>query len=288
MMNDIKLEVNNISKTYVSSKGESFRALKDVNLQVKDREFVALLGPSGCGKTTLLKLIAGLIEPSSGEILLDGKKIRGPGANRGMVFQKYSLFPWLNVWENIEFGLRLNGMPKEKRYELVEHYIRLIGLMGFENAYPRELSGGMQQRVAIARTMVTNPEILLMDEPFGALDTQTRSLMQELLLDVWEKDNKTVLFVTHDVEEAIFLADTIYVSTAQPGTIKAKIDVRIPRPRTFETKTSRRFLKLNKQLREMIREESIKAMQSRKRSEKTPARNLNVMEIFRTAIYNLI
>jgi len=287
-MAKVKLEIDCVSKTYTSSKGELVEALRDVNLQVKDREFVALLGPTGCGKTTLLKLVAGLIKPTTGEIRLNKNKINGPGVDRGMVLQNYTLFPWLNVWDNIEFGLRLNGMPKEKRYELVEHYIRLIGLKEFENAYPSELSVGMQQRVAIARTMVTNPEILLMDEPFGALDTQTRSLMQELLLDVWEKDNKTVLFVTHDVEEAIFLADTIYVSTAQPGTIKAKIDVRIPRPRTFETKTSRRFLKLNKQLREMIREESIKAMQSRKRSEKTPARNLNVMEIFRTAIYNLI
>lgn len=253
-----KLIVENVSKIF----GEGDRqvtALSSTNFTVKNNEFITILGPSGCGKSTILKVIAGLEEPSSGRVLLDGCEIHGPGADRGMVFQAYTLFPWLTVQENIEFGLDVAGRNKKERSEIAGYYLDKIGLKGFEKAYPRNLSGGMKQRVAIARALANDPKVLLMDEPFGALDAQTRTVMQELLLKVWEGSQKTILFVTHDVDEAVFMGDTIYVMTARPGKIKARIEVPIARPRTFDIKLSTVFMELRKELLGLIREESWKA-----------------------------
>ncbi|MBZ4654502.1 MAG: ABC-type nitrate/sulfonate/bicarbonate transport system, ATPase component, partial [Peptococcaceae bacterium] len=201
---NIKLSIQNVSKVFGQG-ANRVTALEKTSFDVKAGEFVTILGPSGCGKSTILRIVAGLTETSSGQALLDGKEIKAPGADRGMVFQSYTLFPWLTVQKNIEFGLELKGIPKAEREKTALHQLELIGLKGFENAYPQNLSGGMKQRVAIARALANNPEILLMDEPFGALDAQTRSIMQENLLNAWQETQKTILFVTHDVEEAIFL-----------------------------------------------------------------------------------
>lgn len=253
-----KLSVKSVSKTFKTKKAE-VTALQETTFDVSDGEFVTILGPSGCGKSTILRVVAGLVEPSSGEVLLDGKKIDSPGPERGMVFQSYTLFPWLTVQKNIEFGLELKKIDKDTREKEAKRYLELIGLSGFENVYPINLSGGMKQRVAIARALANEPEVLLMDEPFGALDAQTRTLMQELLLNVWEKTHKTIMFVTHDVEEAIFLGDTIYVMTARPGRIKEKIKVDLPRPRNYEVKGDPQFFKYKRHALELIRQESIKA-----------------------------
>lgn len=234
-------------------------ALQETSFKVREGEFVTILGPSGCGKSTILRVVAGLVEPSSGEVLLDGRKITGPGPDRGMVFQSYSLFPWLTVRKNIEFGLELKHVDRKERETRAAHYLDLVGLSGFANAYPGSLSGGMRQRVAIARALANEPEILLMDEPFGALDAQTRTIMQEVLLKAWEDTHKTILFVTHDVEEAIFLGDSIYVMTARPGKIKEKIKVSLDRPRSYEVKDEGIFLRIKKQALHLIREESVKA-----------------------------
>ncbi|MDI6902847.1 MAG: ABC transporter ATP-binding protein [Methanocellales archaeon] len=206
-------------------------ALEDVSFSVEDGEFLCVIGPSGCGKTTLLRIIAGLMPPTDGDVILDSKKIQGPGRDRGFVFQEYVLFPWRSVEKNIEFGLELRGVNKEERAELVRRYVDMVKLRGFEDVYPKELSGGMQQRVAIARALVNDPKIILMDEPFGALDAQTRNLMQEELLRIWEKAGKTIVFVTHNVDEAVFLADRIVVLTARPAKVKQIVNVAIPRPR---------------------------------------------------------
>ncbi len=230
--------------------------MEDLSLDVGDGEFSVIVGPSGCGKSTLLRLVAGLARPSRGEITLDGARVDGPGRERGMVFQTYTLFPWLTVQRNVEFGLRIARMAVHERAERARAHIAEVGLQGFENAYPAQLSGGMQQRVALARALANDPKVLLMDEPFGALDAQTRSLMQELLLGVWEKAAKTVLFITHDVDEAIFLGDRVYVMTARPGRIKERIEVTIPRPRSIDVLTSEPFNLLKRQVMESIREEA--------------------------------
>lgn len=256
-----KLQVENVSKIF-GDKTNTVTALANTDFTVMGNEFITILGPSGCGKSTILKVIAGLEEPSSGRVLLDGVEIKGPGKDRGMVFQSYTLFPWLTVQENIEFGLDVAGRPKAERRELAGHYLEKIGLTGFEKAFPSQLSGGMKQRVAIARALANDPQVLLMDEPFGALDAQTRAVMQELLVAVWEETHKTILFVTHDVDEAIFLGDTIYVMTARPGRIKARIAVPIERPRSYEIKVSDVFINLKKEVLELIREESWKAANS--------------------------
>jgi len=256
-----KLIVENVSKTFVDKKRE-ITALANTSFTVKPNEFITILGPSGCGKSAILKIIAGLEEPSSGQVLLDGKKISEPGRDRGMVFQTYTLFPWLTVQQNIEFGLEVAGKSKAERQEVANYYIEKIGLKGFEHSYPRQLSGGMKQRVAIARALANDPEVLLMDEPFGALDAQTRAVMQELLLAVWEESHKTILFVTHDVDEAVFMGDQIFVMTARPGSIKAQINVPLPRPRTFDMKLNNVFTELKKEVLELIREESWKAANS--------------------------
>jgi NitT/TauT family transport system ATP-binding protein len=225
-----KLKLRNVTKTFKSEEGE-IKALDNINLEVKVGEFLCILGPSGCGKTSLLRMVAGLDYPSSGEIILDGEKVRGPSPDRGMVFQEYSLFPWRTVIKNVTFGLKIKGIDQEEQYEIAERYIELVGLKGFEQSYPHELSGGMKQRVAIARALATDPAILLMDEPFGSVDAQTRNLLQKELLEIWKRTEKTVLFVTHSVDEAIYLADRVAVMSARPGRIITCMDIEIPRPR---------------------------------------------------------
>jgi NitT/TauT family transport system ATP-binding protein len=254
-----KLVIDQVGKVFSTKSGEVV-ALDQTSFTVMEGEFVTILGPSGCGKSTILRVVAGLEEPSSGHVYLDGKEIKGPGPDRGMVFQSYTLYPWLTVEENITFGLQLKGISKRERKEVAAHYLELIGLKGFEKHYPIQLSGGMKQRVAIARALANDPEILLMDEPFGALDAQTRAIMQEILLKVWEESKKTILFITHDVEESIFLGDSIYVMTARPGRLKKQIKVPLPRPRDYHAKNSPEFAALKQELLELIREESLKAV----------------------------
>lgn len=241
------LELKNISKIY-AHKNERVEVIRNFNLSVKDREFVALVGPSGCGKTTLLKIIAGLIFASGGSIVLDEEKILRAGKDRGLVPQSFTLFPWLTVEKNIAFGLSLKKPPEKKKARIVSHYLDITGLKEFADFYPRNLSGGMQQRVAIARTLANEPEILLMDEPFGSLDAQTRQKMQEFLEKIWEREQKTVIFVTHDVEEAIFLADRVIVLSSQPMRIEKELQIAFSRPRKHELKFSEKFTALKKEI----------------------------------------
>jgi NitT/TauT family transport system ATP-binding protein len=256
----IKLHIQNISKIYRSD-GHEVLAIDEADLEIRNKEFATILGPSGCGKSTLLRIVAGLTKPTRGAVRLDGKTIGGPGQDRGMVFQTYTLFPWLTVKQNIQFGLELSGVPRPEQEQIAQEFIQKVGLKGFEQTYPKGLSGGMKQRVAIARALANNPAVLLLDEPFGALDAQTRALMQELLTQVWEDLHKTILFVTHDVEEAIFLSDRVFVMTARPGKIKAVIDIPLERPRTYEMKAMDTFVRLKQQAFALIREEAIKAIQ---------------------------
>jgi NitT/TauT family transport system ATP-binding protein len=224
------LEIEKVSKIF-QVEGKEMEALHDINLSIKENEFICFIGPSGCGKTTLLRIIAGLDEPTSGAVYLKGEAITGPGPERGMVFQEYSLFPWRTVLDNIAFGPQLKGVSKEERYEKARLYLRMVGLERFEESYPHELSGGMKQRVAIARALVNDPLALLMDEPFGALDAQTRNVMQSELLRIWNEERKTIVFVTHSVDEAIYLGDRIMIMSTRPGRIKDIIDLDLPRPR---------------------------------------------------------
>ena len=257
------LVLNGLTMRYRTKRGEEITALEDVSLSVQDRKFVSLVGTSGCGKSTILRLVAGLAVPTEGEVLVDDRAIDGPGADRGMVFQAYTLFPWLTVQRNVEFGLRLRGMAPAQRREIARKYIAEVGLAGFEGVYPKELSGGMMQRVAIARALANDPAVLLMDEPFGALDAQTRITMGELMLRVWQQDAKTVLFVTHDIEEALLLADRVCVMTARPGRIRQEIEVALPRPRTPEMLNSEEFLRQKAMVSQLIREESKHSMLTR-------------------------
>ncbi|HEC56976.1 MAG TPA: ABC transporter ATP-binding protein [Candidatus Syntrophoarchaeum butanivorans] len=227
---DAKLVLRGVTKVF-SSEEEEIKALEDITLEVKPNEFLCIIGPSGCGKTTLLRLIAGLDQPSSGEIILDGKKVRSTSPDRGMVFQEFSLFPWRTVLKNVTFGLEIKGYDKQEREKIAKEFIELVGLKGFENRYPYELSGGMKQRVAIARALAPNPAVLLMDEPFGSVDAQTRNILQEELLEIWERTKKTILFVTHSVDEAVYLADRIVVMSARPGRILECVNIDIKRPR---------------------------------------------------------
>ncbi|MBL4954338.1 ABC transporter ATP-binding protein [Neobacillus sp. YIM B02564] len=264
-MSNPKVRIDNVVKVFSGSrKHAQVLAVDHVSLDIMTNEFITILGPSGCGKSTLLRIVAGLEEQSSGHVYLDGQEVHGPSSNRGMVFQAYSLFPWLTVEENIQFGLKNKGVIAARRKEIAKEYVELVRLTGFEKHYPKQLSGGMQQRVAIARALANDPEILLLDEPFGALDNQTRTLMQELLLEIWEKSNKTILFITHDVEESIFLANRVIVMTSRPGRIKADIPIELEHPRPYNIKTTPRFLEYKEQLTELIREESLKAMQEAK------------------------
>ena len=255
-----KLFVENVSRVFPAVHGGApVTALQPTNLSVPENDFITLLGPSGCGKSTLLRIVAGLDRPTTGRVLLDGREVTKPGPERGMVFQSYTLFPWLNVAQNIAYGLTERGLPEAQRREIVDYYLGRMGLKGFAGHWPKQLSGGMQQRVAIARALANDPAILLLDEPFGALDNQTRALMQELLLGIWERERKTVLFVTHDIEEAIFLASRTIVMTARPGRIKAEVPVDLPHPRHYRMKTSPEFSSLKARLTEEIRVEAVLA-----------------------------
>lgn len=239
----VKVKIDNVVKTYNTRKGETV-ALNGVSLDIKENEFICVVGPSGCGKSTLLNIIAGLLEPTSGSVSVDGKVVDGPGPERGVVFQQYALFPWLTVLKNVEFGLKLKGITGEQATQEAMKYLKMVDLEQFANSYPKELSGGMKQRVAIARAYAVNPQVLLMDEPFGALDAQTRTQLQTELLETWEKERKTCFFITHDVDEAIILAQKVIIMSARPGRIKEIVDITIPYPRDQETKMSPEFLEL--------------------------------------------
>ena len=250
-----KLSIEQVGKTFDTG-GNVVEALSDINLKIAANELAVIVGPSGCGKSTLLNIVAGLEQASSGTITMNGSSIEGPGADRGMVFQSYTLFPWLTVQQNVEFGLKIKGINPKQRQETARHYINLVGLDGFGSALPKELSGGMKQRVAIARALANKPEMLLMDEPFGALDAQTRLVMQELLLTVWEQERTTILFITHDIDEAVLLADNVYVMSRRPGRIRTQIQVPIPRPRDHRATVSSEFSAIKKEIMEMLWEES--------------------------------
>ena len=255
-----RLQVEGVGRTFEGGRARPVPvALEPIDLGVDDNDFITILGPSGCGKSTLLRIVAGLERPSTGTVRLDGEPVRGPGPERGMVFQSYTLFPWLTVRRNICFGLREKGVPAAEQRRISDHYIQKVGLTGFADHYPKMLSGGMQQRTALARALANDPRILLLDEPFGALDNQTRALMQELLLGIWEADRKTVLFVTHDIDEAIFMASRVVVLTARPGRIKAELKIELPHPRHYRMKTAPEFQRYKEYLTEAIRAEAMKA-----------------------------
>lgn len=256
-----KLEVINLCKTFVNTsldkkqgkKPEKLLVLDRINLNIYPNEFVCIVGASGCGKSTLLNIIAGLLPPSSGKVTINGKELLGPGADRGMVFQNYTLFPWLSVADNIAFGLKLKKISKVQQKEVIRYYLDIIGLTKFAHAYPKQLSGGMKQRVAIARALANQPEILLLDEPFGALDSQTKEQMQEFLLDLWDKTHITLLMITHDVEEAIFLAQKIYVMSAHPGRIKEEITIDLPEQRHLDIKLTTEFIDYKRRVIQALR-----------------------------------
>jgi ABC-type nitrate/sulfonate/bicarbonate transport system ATPase subunit len=255
MTNSI-LSVRGVSRSFASSSGGAPTvALQATDLDVAENDFITILGPSGCGKSTLLRIVAGLDHPTAGQVKLDGATITGPGADRGMVFQSYTLFPWLSVRDNVCFGLRERGLARAGQLEIASSWLAKVGLKGFENHYPKQLSGGMQQRVAIARALANDPRILLMDEPFGALDHQTRELMQELLLGIWEAERKTVLFVTHDIDEAVFMGSRVVVMSARPGRIKLDLAVSLAHPRHYSIKTTPVFSELKAELTEQVRVE---------------------------------
>lgn len=239
------VEIDKVVKIFQSSRGE-VTALNGVDLRIRKNEFVCVVGPSGCGKSTLLNILAGLEDATSGEVLVDGKQVCGPSSERGVVFQQYALFPWLTVEQNIGYGLRKKSTAERK--EIAEHYMEMVGLTDFRKSYAKELSGGMKQRVAIARAYAMNPTLLLLDEPFGALDAQTRSQLQAELLVTWEKENKTCFFITHDVEEAVLLAQRVVIMSSRPGRIKRIVDIDIPHPRTQATRMEPRFIELKNEI----------------------------------------
>lgn len=244
---DYEIEISGVTQEFEKKDGK-FLALDTVNLNVEQNEFICVVGPSGCGKTTLLNIIAGLCKPTTGTVKVRGELVTGPGKGKGVVFQQYALYPWLTVEKNVEFGMRMKGVPKAERAEIAKKYIDLVGLSKFAKAYPKELSGGMKQRVAIARAYATAPEVLLMDEPFGALDAQTRAQLQENLLKTWEQERKTCFFITHDVEEAVLLATKIIIMSAGPGHIREIVPVTLPYPRTQQTKLTSEFNELKNQI----------------------------------------
>ncbi|WP_377273601.1 ABC transporter ATP-binding protein [Peterkaempfera sp. SMS 1(5)a] len=238
-----KISFRDVVKTFPMKNG-TFDALGGVSLDIGEREFVTVVGPSGCGKSTLLSMAAGLVEPTSGDVVVDGRPVTGPGPDRGVIFQQYALFPWLTVRRNVEFGLQLTSMPAKERKARADHAIELVGLTDFADALPKTLSGGMKQRCAIARAYAVDPEVLLMDEPFGALDALTRVQLQDQLLDTWSKERRTVMFITHDVEEAVYLANRVVVMAARPGRVHSVVDVDLPYPRTEEMRLSPEFAEL--------------------------------------------
>ena len=256
------LSIRGVERRFASMTGSTL-ALQATDLEVEENAFITILGPSGCGKSTLLRIVAGLDRQTAGEVLLDGRRIEGPGADRGMVFQSYTLFPWLTVLDNVCFGLRERGLPREQQLDIAHGFLKKVGLSGFANHFPKQLSGGMQQRTALARALANNPRMLLMDEPFGALDHQTRELMQELLLGIWEGDQererKTVLFVTHDIDEAVFMGSRVVVMSARPGRIKLDREVPLAHPRHYSVKTTPAFSALKSELTEAVRSEVLAA-----------------------------
>jgi ABC-type nitrate/sulfonate/bicarbonate transport system ATPase subunit len=242
-----KMEIKDLFKSF-PVQGKPLMVLQDINLQLFPREFVCLVGASGCGKSTLLNIAAGLATPSAGQVLVDGEAVAGPGADRGMVFQGYTLYPWLSVAENVAFGLKLRKLPRAQQRERVSYYLDVVGLTQFANALPKQLSGGMKQRVAIARALANEPEVLLMDEPFGALDAQTKEQMQQFMLELWERTHVTIMMITHDVEEAIFLSQRVYVMSVRPGKIKAEIKIDLPEHRDLDIKLSPEFVDIKRQV----------------------------------------
>jgi NitT/TauT family transport system ATP-binding protein len=254
------LELRKVSKTFVNPDGQEVLAIRDVNLEVPDLpgrgEFRVFLGPSGCGKSTILNIVAGLFAPTAGQALIRGNPITGPGPDRGMVFQSYSSYPWLTVLENVSFGLQLRGVAKDEREQTARAWVKKVGLSGCEKKYPGQLSGGMRQRVAIARTLAVKPQIILMDEPFGALDVQTRLGMQNLINELWEEIEGTILFVTHDIAEAVYLADKIHILSSGPGSLVDEIEVDLPLHRTEELKQTARFRELETIVLDRIRAEA--------------------------------
>ncbi|MAD44985.1 MAG: sulfonate ABC transporter ATP-binding protein [Oceanospirillaceae bacterium] len=251
----VQLRIDNVSLRFPKPDGGEFTALKDICMEVRDQEFAVIVGPSGCGKSSLLYLTAGLNSPSEGEISVAGERVTGPGPERGMVFQGYTLFPWLTVRENIEFGLKRKKVPAAERKDIVDFYLHEVGLDNFADNYPKQLSGGMKQRVAIARALANDPKILLMDEPFGALDSQTRLQMQQLLLRIWEHKKKTVVFVTHDIDEAILLADRVFVMGSKPGHIRRILNVDIPHPRTLDLAMEPEFIALKREVMDLLHDD---------------------------------
>jgi NitT/TauT family transport system ATP-binding protein len=261
--NRAHIVIDRVSHTYRPASGRSVSALDDVSLEIGEREFVALLGPSGCGKSTLLYLIGGFLPTEIGEIRVEGKPVAAPGPDRGIVFQHFALFPWKTVRANVLYGLERMRLPRGERERRAQSFIDIVGLNGFEDSYPSQLSGGMKQRAAIARTLALDPKILLMDEPFGALDSQTRSLMQAELLNIWQRTPKTVIFVTHDVQEAVYLADRVAVMSARPGRIKAIVDTQFDKNDTSIHRT-KPFVDKVDELWHLVRAEAIKAQETRK------------------------
>src|SRR6516165_4404732 len=250
------IEIIGLTHQYVDTDGQLITAVKDISLSITDGRFMSIVGPSGCGKTTLLNIVAGFIATSSGSVLIDGKTVSGPGPDRGVVFQSYALFDWLTIRENVEFGPRMAGIKAQDR---AERFIGMVGLRRFANRYPYELSGGMKQRVAIARSLANNPEILLMDEPFASLDAQTRELMQEELLKIWETTKKTILFITHSVDEAVYLSSEVAVMSYRPGRLLRMFPVSLPYPRAeYSIRTDPRFLELKVAIHDLVREEITK------------------------------
>lgn len=251
-----KLLVKNLSKSYPVRGDRHLTVLQNIDIEIFPREFICLVGASGCGKSTLLNIIAGLTPPSAGEVLVDGRSVTGkPGSDRGMVFQGYTLYPWLTVAQNIAFGLQFQKMSKSEQRDKVSYFLNVVGLEKFAKSYPKQLSGGMKQRVAIARALANEPAVLLMDEPFGALDAQTKEQMQEFLLELWSKTHVTVLMITHDVEEAIYLSQRIYVLSARPGQVKSEIPIQLPEHRELDIKLSPEFIDIKRQVLQLMRQE---------------------------------
>ncbi|HZR97925.1 MAG TPA: ABC transporter ATP-binding protein [Chloroflexota bacterium] len=250
-----KLETRDLSKTFIKATGGEVEALRNINLQIEEGEFICIVGASGCGKTTFLRILDGLIDQTSGNIILDGQEVTRPGPDRGFVFQSDSLFPWRTVLDNVVFGLEVQGKPRKPSVERAMEYIKLVGLSGFEKNYPHELSGGMRQRANLARALTVNPELLLMDEPFAALDAQTREIMQQELLRIWRGYQKTVIFITHQIDEAIYLADRVFVFTVRPGRVKTVIRVPFARPRSLDIKRTPEFIGYVDQVWKLIEEE---------------------------------
>ena len=254
-----KIVIDGVGHTYVPPRGQSVRALDGITAEIAKDEFVTIVGPSGCGKSTLIYLVGGFLPLGEGRIEVDNQPVSSPSPNRGIVFQHFALFPWKTVRQNVLYGLEQQKVDPAQRIELAQKFIDLVKLTGFEDAFPSQLSGGMKQRVAIARTLVTDPDILLMDEPFGALDAQTRAILQEELLEIWSSRRKTVMFVTHDVNEAVLLSDRVIVMTARPGRVKAVIDIDLPRPRTLQVTRGPQFAGHCQEIWELVREEAQQA-----------------------------